>query len=61
MTPQRRAKEKSWITEPPKIKREKRTYSKDQILDSISSEGKLDENTEKLLIDLIKELKSSLK
>ena len=32
-----------------------------EILDNISSDGKLEENTEKLLIDLIKDLKNSLK
>ena len=40
---------------------EKCKSEKAEILDSISSNGKLEENTEKLLIDLIKELKSSLK
>ncbi len=34
---------------------------KPEILDSISSSGKLEENTEKMLIDLINEFKKGLK
>ena len=40
---------------------EKCKSDKPEILDNISSDGKLEENTEKLLIDLIKDLKNSLK
>ena len=40
---------------------EKCKSEKPEILDNISSDGKLEENTEKLLIDLIKDLKNSLK
>ena len=40
---------------------EKCKSDKPEILDNISSDGKLDENTEKLLVDLIKDLKNSLK
>ena len=40
---------------------EKCKSDKPEILDNISSDGKLEENTEKLLVDLIKDLKNSLK
>ena len=40
---------------------EKCKSDKPEILDNISRDGKLEENTEKLLIDLIKDLKNSLK
>ena len=40
---------------------EKCKSDKPEILDNISRDGKLEENTEKLLVGLIKDLKNSLK